>query len=176
MLAATVRELYGVMTAEHAVGGFVVASGGVFGRGAEICRGAFDQACCHKITAEHDWQRDDKHAPRKSRTNLGTSLSQIAGSAMVQRVAKNRATWPETRFGVAAASPHVGESGTRAMRISYCALGFALFCSSAVAQYRCVENGRTILTDRPCVGDKAVTSQPLPNQIGEKTVTRGCCQ
>ena len=56
------------------------------------------------------------------------------------------------------------------MRISYCALGVALCCSSAFAQYRCVENGRTILTDRPCAGDKPVSSQPQPNQLGEKTV------
>jgi len=56
------------------------------------------------------------------------------------------------------------------MRISYCALGFALFCSAAFAQYRCVENGRTILTDRPCAGDKPATSLPQPNQISEPTV------
>ena len=56
------------------------------------------------------------------------------------------------------------------MRVRYCALGFALFCSTVLAQYRCVENGRTILTDRPCAGDKPATSQPQPNQIGEPTV------
>jgi len=56
------------------------------------------------------------------------------------------------------------------MRIFYCAVGLALFCPAAFAQYRCVENGRTTLTDRPCSGDKPVTSQPQPNQIGEKTV------
>jgi len=54
--------------------------------------------------------------------------------------------------------------------VRYCALGFSLFCSAAFAQYRCVENGRTILTDRPCAGDIPATSLPQRNQIGQPTV------
>ena len=54
------------------------------------------------------------------------------------------------------------------MRGLYFGLGLLLSCSSAIAQYRCVENGKTILTDRPCAG--LSPAQMQPNQIGQPTI------
>lgn len=39
------------------------------------------------------------------------------------------------------------------MRIWYCLWVLLLLSSSASAQYRCVENGKTVFTDRPCPSD-----------------------
>jgi len=38
------------------------------------------------------------------------------------------------------------------VRVYFLAVCLLLLCSSAFAQYRCVENGKTVLTDRPCAG------------------------
>lgn len=54
------------------------------------------------------------------------------------------------------------------MRYYLPAVCLLLVCSSAFAQYRCVENGKTILTDRPCSGGMSPVEQP--NQAKAPTI------
>lgn len=45
------------------------------------------------------------------------------------------------------------------MMIKYYVLALLLISSSSFAQYRCVENGKTTFTDRPCPSDTPPTTQ-----------------
>lgn len=42
-----------------------------------------------------------------------------------------------------------------------CLLGLLAASTTAVAQYRCLENGKIVFTDRPCPTDTPATEQPL---------------
>lgn len=41
--------------------------------------------------------------------------------------------------------------------------------TSALAQYRCVENGKTVFTDRPCATELPVSSRPQPQPAAAAT-------
>lgn len=45
------------------------------------------------------------------------------------------------------------------VRSRYCLWALLLLSSSALAQYRCVENGKTVFTDRPCPSDSPSPAQ-----------------
>lgn len=52
-----------------------------------------------------------------------------------------------------------------------CLLGLLAASTTAVAQYRCLENGKTVFTDRPCPTDTPATEQPprgnAPKIVGD---------
>lgn len=49
------------------------------------------------------------------------------------------------------------------------AIVLALLATAAHAQYRCMENGRTILTDRPCASEQAQTN-PRPQGKSDRVI------
>lgn len=52
-----------------------------------------------------------------------------------------------------------------------CLLGLLAASTTAMAQYRCIENGKTVITDRPCPTQTPVAEQPprgsAPKVIGD---------
>lgn len=84
---ATVRELYGVMTAEHAVGGFVVASGEFSDEAQKFAEGRSIKLVATKSLLSMIGGTTTNMPPIKAEPSLEPACPKC-GSAMVQRVAK----------------------------------------------------------------------------------------